>query len=230
MSNELSQELPPPSVGNYFDSFAKSGLYDKDAEDFGWLPIADKLAERALDAKPGDDVNSVLDLATGTGIVIESIKRRMQPERTVAVDLSADMLELFRQKKDIASGVVLQQDSVHHYAETCQETFDLVTFLCAAEYLPNLPFTLRKIAQLLDENGVLAFTYLPQTGEQPPEEFVDSTAKIGETIIRYRWPVNEVEEALTDSGLVIADNLDMSDIQEMEGYDYRFITATRPVA
>lgn len=231
--NQQSDSLKPDST-RYYDAFADSGFYDKDAEGAGWPTQAEALIARAFEAKPAGTVRTALDLGAGTGIVTDAIMKFAQPKRLVAVDASSRMLALLQQKyaasEKPAATIDVETDTIQHYVAESEETFDFIMSLSVLEFLPNLPFTLRQVARLLNENGIFAFTYVPQAEGEPPEKLIDDTAKIHASMIEYHWPSAEAEQALTDSGLTVVDRVDAVTAQEAKTLEYNFIVAEKPPA
>jgi predicted TPR repeat methyltransferase len=149
----------------------------------------------------------------------------LKPERTVAVDASAKMLGLLRGKE--LDGVDIQHETVQRFVEATGDRFDLITFMSAAEFLPNLPVTLHRTARLLNKNGTMLFTYLPLDEGQRPEELIDDTEKLGASAVVHSWPAQEIEWSVTDSGLEVLEHARLADIQPVDTLDYNFMIARK---
>ncbi len=229
MGVESFDDKPKPDAGHYYDQFADSGFYDKDAEATGWPNQTEVLINRAFQHIDPAAARSVLDLGAGTGITLEAIRQHAQPSRTVGVDMSPKMLALLEAKENL-QGIEIVEDTIQGYVAGCQEKFDFISSFSVLEFLPNLPATLRDTAGLLNENGVLAITYVGRAEGQPPETLIDGTEKLNAAMIEYRWPAAEIKAALTESGLTIVDQVDDVHAQEAKGLDYNFIVAKKPAA
>lgn len=229
MNKRLREDLPKPDAHDYYEAFAESGWYDKDAKSAGWPVVLDTLISRTLEIKPAEDVHLVLDLGAGTGLALAAIRQRSRPDRIVAVDFSTKMLE-FLKAKYIADEVTIETDTIQHYVQECPEKFDLITSFSVLEFLPNLPMTLHDTARLLQPGGALAFTYVSRGPEDAPEKLIDgSTTIIGATMFEYHWLPEEIESALTDSGLDVVEHVEAA-TPELRGLDYSFVVAQQPQA
>jgi predicted TPR repeat methyltransferase len=229
MNRPSDLESSSPNTADYYDAFARTGQYEADAEAVGWPAGIGVLVDKALTTQQGGTVDSMLDLGTGSGLVIEAVKRLADPARVTAVDASEKMLDLLRAKK-FSGDVEIRHDAIQLFVERTDEQFDLITCLSAAEFVPRLPARLPQIARLLSPGGTLVFTYRPLYEGQWSEEYIDHTNKIGSAGVQvfYRVPATEVEEAITGSGLSLVEHARLADVQPIEGLDYNFVVAQKP--
>ena len=136
-----------------------AGTYDRVAAvlSLGQDPRWRRALVAAVRALPTD---TVLDVATGTGLVGAELARRYGC-RVVGVDQSADMLEAAaqRQRNGAAPHGSAITALVRGRAESlpfADGTFDHVTFTYLLRYVDDPPATLRELARVLRPGGRLA--------------------------------------------------------------------------
>lgn len=110
-----------------------------------------------IDLKPG---HKVLDLGTGTGVLIPYIAERIGPEgKITAVDYSEGMLSRAKEKyKDILPPPEFM--SLDFETETIPGTFDRIILYCVYPHLHEPVETLRWLRSVnLDENGIITIAF-----------------------------------------------------------------------
>jgi demethylmenaquinone methyltransferase/2-methoxy-6-polyprenyl-1,4-benzoquinol methylase len=150
---EISDSLNSNSIGEMFDRIAPA--YDilnhllSFGLDFSW--------RRGLaDAVAGKEKLRVLDLATGTGdVLISLLDRNHNITEAVGLDISENMLALFRRKiarHKLADRVKLVRADVTANGLD-DESFDVVTIGFGIRNTPDVFKTLTEIHRLLKEGG-----------------------------------------------------------------------------
>lgn len=217
----LPEKLRPDKV-SYFDAFAR--YYDQELKEQGIPEKLDELVRWAVGLTDKSDAESALDMGAGTGIIIDAIKKYADPKRIVAVDSSAGMLAyLLRKHPD--GDVSIINENLQDYTVDSSETFDLITCLTVLEFLPDAPEAISNAGRLLNEGGTLAFSYVPREEGETRQRFVDDSGSlIARTVMEYHWRPEEIEHAVTDSGLTIVGRIEGLRTQE---YDEKTNTAER---
>lgn len=217
----------PHDPGAYFDQFAP--LYKRYAEAGEIHDKVDHLIGAAIERKPSERLQTVLDLGAGTGMSINAILNHAQPSRIVAVDASSGMLEALRQSHE---GLPIEtvRAKVEDYVAKGGEKFDLISSIATFELIKDLPAVLRRITGLLNEGGVLAATYVP-LAEGDERVNVTHSPYLRQKMVRYHWPEEEIERSITDSGLVIVrrdSSLPAYPLGD-KWIHYNFVAAAKPV-
>ncbi|MBE9163660.1 MULTISPECIES: bifunctional 2-polyprenyl-6-hydroxyphenol methylase/3-demethylubiquinol 3-O-methyltransferase UbiG [Microcoleaceae] len=95
---------------------------------------------------------TALDIGCGSGILAWELAKYY--DRVVAVDLSAKMLDIARQKRSSPNIEYIQMDASHLKVDS---QFDLIVSDSTFHHFPNLPATLSLIKKLLNEQGKIVF-------------------------------------------------------------------------
>ncbi len=102
----------------------------------------------------------VLDIATGTGDLLVLMSKKLRPQRLVGIDISAQMLELAKQKLRKKLGE--KADNIELYRQDgenlqCKdEEFDLVTCAFGVRNFENLVQGLKQIHRVTKNGGIVA--------------------------------------------------------------------------
>ncbi len=214
-----------PDAGEYFDALAKD--YEPITQEHGWPARQAQLVKRIFDSKPAEEVGHVLDLGAGNGHTVEAILRHAKPEQIVAVDASAKMLELFRDRHQDPTIKTLRAP-IEAYVPVCKGEFDLVTALGVLEFVTELPEVVSQIGKLLNEQGVFAATYIPSHETAARSHVMDSEF-VGRSLKEYAWPRSDIEAALIRAGLDICQSSTLEAYQRdgQEGVFYNFFIAEK---
>lgn len=202
--SEASKQIPSFDPAEYYD--ALSDQYAQRANEEDWPRRVDGFIRRALEAKGVTTSGTALDLGAGTGDSIDAIKRYARPSHIDAVDISPGMLKQLgeRHHAPLVKPIVAP---IQDFVEDCQDSFDIITMMGCADFVPALPDVLHRIPALLNEGGTLAFTYIPEASEEAKETLMQSSLT-GKWTKRYAWPPAAIDESLAIGGLKIVDRED----------------------
>ncbi|MEG4073627.1 methyltransferase domain-containing protein [Microcoleus sp. Pol14C2] len=95
---------------------------------------------------------AVLDIGCGSGILAFELAQYY--DNVVAVDLSAKMLDIARQKRSAPNIEYIQMDASQLALD---RKFDLIVSATTFHHLPNLPASLAAIKKLLNPHGKIVF-------------------------------------------------------------------------
>lgn len=183
----------------FFDQHAASWDADRPPEEEASLARVVTLAE----VQPGQ---AVLDVGTGTGVLIPHLLRAVGPTgRIVAVDLSPEMLEVAREKGFPPSVTSLEADV--HDLPLPDADFDRVICNAALPHFEDRAHSMQEMVRVLRPGGVLVISHPigreavnrrhrkaggPVEGDRvPPPEAM--TALLGEAGLTEAWVVDEPE-------------------------------------
>jgi len=136
-------------AGRIFTGIARS--YDRVATvlSLGQDPRWRAALVDAIDARPDD---RVLDVATGTGMVAEALRRRYGCH-VVGLDQSADMLAIARTRDDVYDTVVEGRAERLPFPDA---SFDHVTFTYLLRYVDDPAAVMRELARVVKPGGHIA--------------------------------------------------------------------------
>ena len=127
--------------------------YDRYMGPMFFEPYAVDLAERL----PIEGVESVLEIACGTGIVTRAIRDILPPEaRVVATDLNEGMLERARGKFGPDDGVEFRQADAGHLPFE-DASFDAVVCQFGLMFFPDKLAAMREVLRVLKPRGTFLF-------------------------------------------------------------------------
>lgn len=134
-----AEPVPPEEIARMFD--ARAADYDGSA-------FHRALAQEVVRFAWSDTVNSVLDIATGTGLVLRALPR--YSIRLAGVDLSPGMLRVARHNLPGAELIVADAARPLPFDEG---SFDLITCVTALHLMPDPADALRSWRPLLAPGG-----------------------------------------------------------------------------
>ncbi|PZO87581.1 MAG: hypothetical protein DI626_03680 [Micavibrio aeruginosavorus] len=147
-----------------FDIWAPT--YDEDAEGrTGWsahLQVAETVAKYAP-ASPGH----VIDLGTGTGLLLPHLKSQFQSAALTGIDLSENMLEQCRAKN--LADTLVQYDLSKQQWPFPENSAQVVTSSGVLEFIRHEQPFVKNACALLQEGGIAVVTYQPPSpGKKGP--------------------------------------------------------------
>ncbi len=108
--------------------------------------------------------NAVLDVGTGTGVLLPFVRETIGPEgRLAAMDFSFKMLQHAAQRGCLADATLFNA-SVESIP-FCSERFDCVTCFAAFPHFPDKTKALVEMARVLRSGGKLAIAHLKSSDE-----------------------------------------------------------------
>jgi arsenite methyltransferase len=117
-------------------------------------------AQRLLDFVPVLSGQTILDIATGTGLVAIPVAKAVDPKGSViGVDMSTEMLAQAKAKiqaEDINNLELIEADI--ELIDFNNEQFDIIFCCSALVYISDIPALLDKCYRWLKPGGCLAFT------------------------------------------------------------------------
>lgn len=133
---------------------------------------ADELAARCRSLAPQD----VLELAAGTGIVSQRLRRRLAPETKLTVtDLNEPMLELAKAKLADTANVTIQPADAMALPFD-DGSFDLIACQFGVMFFPDKPASFREAARVLKPGGHYVFSVWSPLEKNPFAETADAVA------------------------------------------------------
>lgn len=176
-----------------FDRWA--GSYDADAASrAGWVSH-EKVAKAACAHKPALPVSHVVDLGTGTGLVLSYLKNEFAAARFTGVDISGKMLEECS-KKALAHRLVQHDLSTGDWPLP-HRSAQVLTASGVLEFVREGNAFIKNAALIVQKGGIAVVTYQPpHIGRKPsigmgaghnhlPREMADSFVKAGMKILEH---------------------------------------------
>jgi SAM-dependent methyltransferase len=186
-------------------TFSGPQYYDKLIGPLWFDPAAADLVRRLPQDPPGD----VLEIACGTGLVTERLRKRLDPARKlVATDLSRMMIDYARAKLEGHSGIEWRE------ADALRLPFEDQSFAAAVcgfgyMFVPDRPAALRETRRVLRDDGILLFSVWDRIEENPHAlanaEVIEAMFP-GDPEMKFRLPYEMHDPAylrrlLADAGL-----------------------------
>lgn len=111
------------------------------------------LAAAVAESLDLDGVETVVDIATGTGLVLRALDRSRAAAgtRLVGTDISPGMLRVAR--RELPSAEWVEADAAH--LPVADSSVDIVTCVTALHIIPDVPAALREWARVLKPGGRL---------------------------------------------------------------------------
>ena len=133
---------------------------------------ADDLAARCHSLAPQD----ILELAAGTGIVSQRLRRRLPPgSRLTVTDLNEPMLELARAKLSDTENVTFQPADAMALP-FADGSFDLIACQFGVMFFPDKASAFREAARVLKPGGHYVFSVWAPMAQNPFAELADTVA------------------------------------------------------
>lgn len=131
-------------------SAAVAAAYDARAATYDESAMHRDLATRVAAFCALDDVRDVLDVATGTGLVLRALAAAApRPSRLTGVDLSADMLAVAR--RELPGATFVRADAAA--LPVADRSVDLATCVTALQLMPRPDLVLAEWARVLRPGG-----------------------------------------------------------------------------
>ncbi len=198
-----------------FDIWAPS--YDADAAGRTQWSAHTEVANMVAKYAP-PDVASVIDLGTGTGLLLPHLKQQFEQANLTGVDLSEKMLEQCV-AKNIANDLV-HFDLTEEYWPLQKHKAQIVTSSGVLEFIRDKDAFIRNTADLLQDDGLAVVTY------QPPS--MGKKGHIGASPT-YSRPHHVMKDAFVQAGL---DVLEQREFTAYKNYGnsvkYGVIAARKP--
>ena len=156
-----------------------------------YAPIGDRLIEFAQ-LQSGQ---TILDIATGTGIVALSAAKIVgDAGKVIGVDISSGMLSYAKQKlaADGFKNVNFQEADADKLTFTAN-SFDVILCSLAVCYLTNIPKALSQWHRFLKPRGILAFNAWAETAFPPSVLFREVAQRYGVKVPNPNEPLGTVE-------------------------------------
>lgn len=148
------------------------GYYDRGLGPVIFSDYADDLAARCRGHSP----QNVLELAAGTGIVSQRLRRSLPPDCKLTVtDLNEPMLALAEAKLSGAANVTFQTADAMTLP-FADGSFDLVACQFGVMFFPGKPAAFREAARVLKPGGRYIFSVWAPMAQNPFAEIADGEA------------------------------------------------------
>lgn len=109
--------------------------------------------QSVIDSLPKDNVNSLLDIGSGPGMLLEDIAERLTISRLVGADVSEDMVNA-AQTRNTKNNIEYFVDSATSLRFD-DESFDVVVSMQTLAYIDDLSTALKEAYRVLKTNGTL---------------------------------------------------------------------------
>jgi ubiquinone/menaquinone biosynthesis C-methylase UbiE len=156
-----------------------------------YAPVANRLIEFAK-LQSGQ---TILDIATGTGIVaLNAAKIVGDAGKVIGVDISSGMLGYAKQKlaAEGLKNVNFQEADAEKLTFTAK-SFDVLLCSLAICYLTDIPTALRQWHRFLKSSGILAFNAWAETAFPPSVLFREVAQRYGVKVPNPNEPLGTVE-------------------------------------
>ncbi|GAB1541809.1 methyltransferase domain-containing protein [Scytonema sp. NUACC21] len=157
-----------------------------------YAPIAHRLIE-LVQIQNGQ---TVLDIATGTGLVALSAAKRVGSQgKVIGVDISTGMLNQAKQKQvklDLQNVEFIEADA--EYLELAENSFDIIFCSLAICYLTDIPAALQKWYRFLKSGGTLAFNTWAEKAFPTSILFREVAQRYGVTIPNPNEPLGALKK------------------------------------
>jgi ubiquinone/menaquinone biosynthesis C-methylase UbiE len=156
-----------------------------------YTPVGDRLIESAQ-LQSGQ---TILDIATGTGIVaLNAAKIVGDAGKVIGVDISSGMLSYAKQKlaAEGLKNVDFQEADAENLTFT-DNSFDVILCSLAICYLTDIPTAFRQWHRFLKPRGILAFNAWAETAFPPSVLFREVAQRYGVKVPNPNEPLGTVE-------------------------------------
>ena len=142
------------------------GLYDRYLGPLLFQPYAEEVARRAAAVAP----ERVLEVAAGTGIVTEALRRAVPDAQILATDLNSAMLEVATQRVRSANVHVQSADALDLPFE--DDSFDLVVCQFGVMFYPDKVAGHAEARRVLRDGGAYIIAIWDRLEQNPASEIV----------------------------------------------------------
>jgi cyclopropane fatty-acyl-phospholipid synthase-like methyltransferase len=220
--NNMPEKIP--SVSAYYDALAPD--YNEITNAAEWPERGAKLVHKIFEITAPENINTALDLGSGTGHTIDAILEKSHPSRLVAVDASSAMLKNLKQRHS-SQQIETIHSTIEEFTANCNTKFDVITAISCLEFVENLPSVIRRATELLNQGGVFAATYIPRVENGERSKMLESPY-VGKPLLEHYWLPSEIEQSLTSQGLKIEHKESLVAYQRDEDtIHYEFIIAAK---
>lgn len=136
----------------------EAGLYDQihpELTGYSESSRLNKLLSLILDTKN----QMALDIGAGTGFVTQKLFKASY--KVTAIDLSAEMLDILKQKLNADPNLSTQTIDADTFLDNTQEKYNLITCSSVLHHLPDYTQTIQSMINHLEPNGYLLFFHEP---------------------------------------------------------------------
>jgi ubiquinone/menaquinone biosynthesis C-methylase UbiE len=156
---------------------------------------------KALELIPLEGPSKLLDVACGTGLLIDMIRRERPDVQTTGVDISPQMLERARERIAPQPGKVEWLISPAETLALHSNTFDIVTCTNAFHLVQDAPKALREFRRVLKTDGTLVL--VDWCRDFPFMKFRDAVLAVIDHQRRKIRLLRELVELVESSGFAI---------------------------
>lgn len=174
--------------------------FDERAANYDESAMHQALAASVADFLDLTGVQTVLDVGTGTGLLLRFLDRRSPGLDLIGADLSPGMLAVASEKLTNATWIEADATSL----PLPDASIDLITCVTALHMIPDMAATIREWRRLLRQEGCLVTaTFLrdrgrPGPGSPPPypvdHERFDSVESLAATVAPFGFGLSRHEE------------------------------------
>jgi predicted TPR repeat methyltransferase len=138
--------------------------------------------------------NSVLDIGSGNGRIIQSYLEQDRNTNILGLDISDSMVEVCRDKFKNYPNVKIEKCDTSKESIPYENKFDFVSAIRVLKYNENWRDIIKKISQRMENNGIFVFTSM---NNNCADRFAMYPIKV------YKTDLKEINKILPDSGLEI---------------------------
>ncbi|OMJ10427.1 putative S-adenosylmethionine-dependent methyltransferase CRG1 [Smittium culicis] len=151
----LNKDEPQKKIGTFSSEHYNYSAYAIDRPTYN-PQLVDFIIDYHLKV-PGNKTETVVDVATGTGIFARMINKRF--DRVIATDISTKMLEKAEQASDGGANIEYIESSAERMPFILSNSVDIITVATGAHWFDSENF-LTEVRRVLVPNGTLAiFSY-----------------------------------------------------------------------
>ena len=126
------------------------------------------MAKNLVELLGAVEFKNILELGCGTGVLTKEVTDNIRFEKYIAVDIVEGCDKYI---KEISSEVKFIAEDIENFST--DEKFDLIISNASFQWLDNLPLFLKRVKNLLSDNGVFAFTVFGKDNYSEMSDFVE---------------------------------------------------------